>query len=368
VAKRYLLLLLLFGLLADTASSQTNDSTSKLTLTWDVDAYYGYYTDSVGPGGYAKFPIVSPRNGFGLNTAMVTVQYDASKVRAAVGLHYGDIARSFWSPTFNNIVEAHAGLRLSEKVWLDAGLFRSHIGAEGMLPRENITSSVSVPSFFAPYFESGARLNYNANDKLTINLYALNGYNIFEDNNSRKSGGLQVTYLLSDESNIGYSNYVGDDTPTPADSISHLRFYNNVFYNCEFNKLKVQASLDYAIQANSGINDSGKVINGQSAALYSGLLSLKYQVKKKVAVYARGEMFNDPDGFLSGAMEDSTGKFSGLKEWAATAGMEYKPAENSYIRLEARQMQLAKDQAIFRWKGQNTNHRLEVLLNMGVTF
>ena len=157
--------------------SQANDSTSHFSLSAYVDAYYASYNDSLGTGSYQQFPSVSPRsNTFGLNTAMLTVQYDAKKVRGIATFHYGDIARSAWSPLFNNIMEAHAGVRLCKKLWLDAGLFRTHFGTEGLLPKENIANSIALNTYYEPYFESGLRLNYIPSDKLSMTLYVLNGY------------------------------------------------------------------------------------------------------------------------------------------------------------------------------------------------
>jgi putative OmpL-like beta-barrel porin-2 len=349
---------------ADKSFSQAKDSTSKLSFSGYVDAYYAYYTDSVGQGNFQKFPSVSPRsNQFGLNAICLTAQYDAEKVRGIFTLHYGDIPVSAWSGTFNNIMEAHAGIRIFNKLWLDAGFFRTHVGTEGLLPKENFASSISVPTFFEPYFESGARLNYTPTDKLAINLFVLNGYNIFEDNNSKKSLGLLVTYALGDKGNIGYNNYAGDDTPDEADSISHLRIYQNLFINYQFNNLKIQLGGDFAWQENSDIEDPGK-----SAAMFSGVLGLKYQATNMFAIYGRGEIFNDPEGFMSGVMIDKKNKFTGLKLMGGTFGVEYKPTENSYVRLEGRQLITDEDQEIFYFDGTSINHRTEILLNLGVSF
>ncbi len=352
--------------------SQTIDSTTKSTKKIDlsaikisayVDAYYGYYTDSVGVGNYQQFPSISSRSGFGLNTAMISARYDGDKVRGIVTLHYGDIAKSAWSSTFNNIMEAHAGVRLHKNLWIDAGFFRTHVGAEGLHPSENFTSSVSITTFYEPYYESGIRLNYNPNQKLAINLFVLNGYNIFEDNNEKKSFGMLVTYALGDKGSIGYNNYIGDDTPQAADSISHLRFYNNVFLNYTIKKLKIQLGLDYATQKNSHIT-----YIKEKATMYSGLLGLKYQMKEKYAIYGRGEMFNDPEGFMSGVFTDKQSKLTGFKLWGATLGLEYKPAENAYIRLEGRQLQMDKDQKIFYSNGKSIASRSEILFNIGISF
>src|ERR1700746_2805557 len=132
----------------DSVISKKIVDVSALKISGYVDAYYAYYTDSVGEGNYQKFPSISPRsNQFGLNTAMLTAQYDAEKVRGIVTLHFGDIPRCAWSSTFNPLMEAHVGIRLHKTLWLDAGFFRTHFGTEGLLPKENFCSSVSVNTF-----------------------------------------------------------------------------------------------------------------------------------------------------------------------------------------------------------------------------
>ncbi|MBI4929228.1 MAG: porin [Bacteroidetes bacterium] len=342
-------------------SVSTKKDSAKIIISGYVDAYYAYYTDSVGDGSFQKFPSVCPRSGFGLNTAMLTAQYDAEKIRGIVALQFGDIPLSSWSGTYNNIMEAHVGVRLCKKLWFDAGFFRTHFGTEGLLPKENIASSISVNTFYEPYYESGFRLNYNPTAELSINAYVLNGYNIYEDNNSMKSFGLLATYALGDKGNIGYSNYIGDDTPTAADSISHLRFHNNLFFNYQFGKLKMQLGGDYCMQEN------GDTLNKNNATMFSGVLGLKYQLKKKFAVYTREEIFNDPQGFMGGIIIDKQNKQTGLKLWGVTAGVEYKPTDNSYVRLEARQIEMDANQEIFRWK-ENEDSRLEILFHFGVSF
>src|ERR1035437_320389 len=98
---------------------------SKIEISGYVDAYYGFYTDSVGTGNYQKFPSVSPRsNQFGLNVAMITAKYSAEKVRGTVTLHYGDVPRSAWSTNYNFIQEANVGIRLHKTLWLEGGFFR----------------------------------------------------------------------------------------------------------------------------------------------------------------------------------------------------------------------------------------------------
>ncbi len=357
-------LILLFSLLFSAIVDAENKDSATIKVSGYVDAYYAYYTDSVGIGNYQKFPSVDARsNSFGLNHAMITAQYDGDKFRGIVTAHYGDIPRSAWSSTFNGIMEAHAGVRLCSKLWLDAGFFRTHTGAEGLLPKENFTSSVSVSTYFEPYYESGFRLDYHPSSKLSIDLYFLNGYNIYEDNNDKKSLGLNLTYAFNDNANIGYTNYIGDDTPLGADTISHNRIFQNIFANYQVGKLKMQVGVDYILQQNSNIIKQNKTVD-----CLSGVLSFKFQTTHKFADYMRFELFNDPNGFMAGIITDKNNELTGLKLYGITYGLELKPIDNAYIRLEARELIMDKNQEIFQWNNKPQHNRHEVLLNLGISF
>ena len=131
---------------------------------------------------------------------------------------------------------------------LDAGFFKAHLGTESILPKENFTISSAVGSFYEASIESGFRLNYNPIQELSINFYLLNGYNLFIDNNTKKSFGSLVTYNFNDNSIISYSNYIGDDTPSSGDSISHLLLQQNLYFNSQVGNLKYQIGFDYAIK------------------------------------------------------------------------------------------------------------------------
>lgn len=344
------------------SNAHAQDTIGNFTMTGYVDAYAAAYTDSVGPGNFQKFPSVSPRNGIGLNTAMLTMQYNASKIRATMVLHYGDIANSTWAASNRNLMEAHVGIRLAKKLWVDAGLFRTHFGTEFLLPVENITSSVSVNTYFEPYYESGIKLNWDPTKQLEINFFALNGYGIYEDNNYKKSAGMGITYAFNDRCGIGYTNYIGDDSP-PGTGTKHLRVHNNIFLNYAGNKIKLQTGADYCMQQNSDVTTGTK-----SANMWCFLLTARYAATHNFGIYARGEVLQDPDGFMTGVITDRAGTQTGLKIWGLTGGLEYKPTDNSYIRLETRYLQMDDNQDIFYNNMKTMTYRYEVMVNMGVTF
>lgn len=333
------------------------------SLSGYVDVYYGMYTDSVGPGNFQKFPSISPRsNSPSLNTAMLTMQYNGKKMRSFTALHFGDFANSTWSNTYGPVMEAHMGVKVCDKLWVDAGLFRGHFGTEYLLPVENIASSLAVASYYEPYYESGLRLNYSPTSKFDINVYLLNGYGIYNDNNEKKSFGAALSYTFNEHWNIGYTNYIGDDSP-PGDNTSHLRVAQNAFVNFQMKRLKVQVGGDYMMQGHSDLDDAGK-----TAGMFSALATIKYQLPKTFAICARGEMFNDGNGILTGVIKDRTGKMTGYALWGATLGAEYKPTPGSYVKLEGRMLQMDKDQFIFRYNGVGQNNRFEVMVHAGISF
>ena len=366
VINRAAVLLLLAGIFycEDNFAQEKDSSTFK--IGGYVDAYYARYSDSVGTNNFQQFPVVSPRsNVFGLNIVQLSAQYSSKKLRAVVTLHYGDIPISAWSPVYNLVQEANLGIRISKNIWMDAGFFKTHIGTEAFLPKDNISSSLSIITFYEPWFQSGIKLSWTPTDKLLICLHLLNGYNTFVENNKTKSVGITFNYTLGDKGNIGYYNLLGDETP---DSIhrSHLRFLQNAVFTYQLSPhIKILIGGDIISQQRSVITDSLK-----AAFIYGGIATVKYQIKPKYAVYARAEFFRDENAFLTGVITDVINKPTGFKLTGYTAGMEYKPSENSYIRLEGRQLEMDKDQEIFRWNGKTglVNHRLEMMLHAGIWF
>ena len=362
--RNYFLLLTIIILISGNSFSQTKDSTASFKISGYVDVYYANFSDSVGTNNYQKFPVISPKsNIFGLNIAQLTGQYTSQKARALATFHFGDMPVSAWSPVFNVLQEANAGLRITKKIWLDAGFFKTHIGTEAFLPKDNIASSLSIITFYEPWWQAGIKLSYAPNDKAFICFHVLNGYNTYVDNNKKKSYGITFNYTFNEKASIGYYNLVGEEMPENI-KISHLRFLNNLVFIYQITeKLKTIIGVDYITQQHSSIADTTK-----TAMIYSGIITLKYQLKPKFGIYARGETFSDENGFLTGTIVDSNNKQTGFKVNGATLGFEFKPMDNTFIRLEGRNLIMDKDQKIFRTDGANTNSRIEAFIHIGVWF
>lgn len=343
--------------------AQAKDTVGNYSVSAYADVYYALYTDSLGKGKYQKFPTVSPRsNQPGLNIIQVSGKYDGNRIRGMLTLQYGDIPKTTWpSDGFRYLQEAHVGVKLLKPLWLDVGFFRTHFGTEFLLPVENLTSSVSVGTYYEPYYESGARLNFDPTSKLEINLFLLNGYGIFSDNNRKKSFGMGITYNLFENGNIGYTNYLGDDSPDGS-LVPHTRFHENAFINYQHSHLKLQAGVDFCVQQNADI-----ATGTRPATMYSGLVTAKYACGDYAAVYGRLEFFHDPAALMSPLITDVDSVHTGYKLWGFTAGGEYRPIKNAYIRLESRVLMLNAFEPIFRYDNGDRSYRFELMVNAGIT-
>jgi hypothetical protein len=263
----------------------SQDSLGKIVYSGYISGYYANYSDSVGTGNYQKYPFTAPRsNQFGLNVATFTASYIDKRMRGTATFHYGDFVLSTWNTKFRYVQEVYAGFRVAKSLWIDGGFFKSYFGTESLLPKDNLTSSVTVGRTYEPLYQAGVRINYNPTDKLSIFVYIINGYNKFEDNNEKKSGGLRLTYTFNDKLNIGYSGYFGDDGLTGK----HFRTANNLFANLTLHKFKLTAGGDVISQQNADL-----ITQTQTVVAYSGLIIASFNFTPKYRLYTRAEMFND---------------------------------------------------------------------------
>jgi len=282
-------------------------------------------------------------------------------VRARGAFFFGDGPRSTWNPSFPYIEYANIGVRLAKNLWLDGGFFQTHIGTELLFPKDNITSSVSVGTWHEPYFQSGLEITWTPSDRLTLKGLLLNGYNNFTETNRSPGGGLLVSYKVNDNLLVSYTNLISNES---TDTTDLLRIYNNAYltYTQDFLTLLVGGDVGY--QNNSSLDSVPK-----GALMFSAEAVMKVQFAKRAGVYFRGEMFQDPNGFLSGTLTQEDGTTSGLKIFGLTAGLEFKPMpENSYVRLEYRMLSADTQQKIFYWGGNPTQTRHEVTVTAGVYF
>lgn len=336
-----------------TTYAQDSESKAKLDVSGYIDFYYAHYTDHVEQGSFEKFTTVAPRNnGFSLDIAQLSMNYTADRIRAHVTVHYGDIPSSSWSSVFNFIQQGYIGYNVAKNVWIDAGLFTTHIGTEALLPKDNKLSTLALGTYHEPYYQSGFAVRYDPGEKVSVSLHLLNGYNNFLDNNRSKSAGVLVKYIASEKVTVSYSNLLGQET------LGHdLRFYNNaVLALTPLKKTSLTLGADYGVQ-------NGMVMS-------SGMAILNYAWTNNFSSTIRAEYFDDPNGFLSGLFPSNANSTisTGLSARGITLGFEYKPTDNSYVRIESRRLTSPNTLQFFTSDGVATGRRTEVIFTTGIWF
>jgi hypothetical protein len=335
----------------------------KFKLSGYIDTYIAYYTDSLGPNDYQKFPTSAPKSSaFGLNMLLLSGKYQSERMRGVFTLHYGDIPAAAWSSTYNMIQEANIGVRMLPKVWLDAGLFRTHLGFESIQPRENITTSIATTTYYEPYFLSGAKLSYLPTDHLTLQVSAFNGFNTFVETNHNKCVGFSAIYEFNSNFIVTYNNLYCDESLIGERSKN--RFYNNIYAAFKSRRWDLGAEVNFGMQQHSKLNDSNA-----TAYMTSALVAAKYKMQNgRFAIYTRGEIFEDSDEILTGPVENQHHTLVGINLIGLTAGIEFKPIPNSYLRLEGRAILTNEEEELFYHNGSFSDQREEIIASMGVWF
>lgn len=352
-------ILTVFGVLTS-AVAIAQDSTGTLTISGYAEAYYQYdFNKPVDNNRPAFIYSHNRHNEFNANLAFVKAAYNADRVRANVALGAGTYMNANYSAepgVLKNIFEANAGIRLGKKnLWLDAGIFGSHIGFESAISKDCWTLTRSILAENSPYFESGAKLTYTSdNGKWLISGLALNGWQRITrvGGNSLMSWGTQIQFKPTDKILLNSSTFIGTDKP---DSARLNRFFHN-FYGI-FNvtdQFGITAGFDIGTEERAPGSDVHNT-------WYSPVLILKYAFNNKWAIAARGEYYSDENGVII-----TTGTPNGFKTTGFSANIDHSPAKNVLVRLEFRNLH-SKDE-IFVKKSGATNATTFITSSIAVSF
>ncbi|MFT6947388.1 MAG: hypothetical protein ACJARP_001812 [Vicingaceae bacterium] len=356
----------LFLIVSISIQAQKKD-TSQLKISAYVDSYMSSFSNDLNQQTFQPYTTAGARdNTFGVNVAQIGLHYTGNSIRGNFIYHDGDIPQATWSNNFNNLQEANAGFKLLDGLWLDMGFFATHIGTESFLPKENMLGQTSFITYNEPFYQAGAKLSYGAKNHWNFELWVANGYNRHVDNNDAKSVGVQVKKEFSKNTCITYSNMFGRESDDSS-AVDQYRFYNNIYLNHNWkDKIYLTAGFDLGTQTNTDLSNADK-----TALMYAGLLTVRYQFTPKYSVTARGEFSEDENGFINGLYQTGFVGFSlipvyeGISLYGITLGGEYKPNDNSYVRLDGRYLATGNNQNIFIENGSVTNERLEIMITIG---
>lgn len=311
-----------------------------LTISGYAEAYYQYE---------ANQPLQNQRPGFvyshnrnnevSLNLAYLKANYSTTKIRANLALAVGSYMNANYAAepgVLKNIYEGNIGVKIAKKhdLWIDAGIFSSHLGFESAVGKDNWTLTRSLFADNSPYFETGAKISYTSpSGKWFVSGLVLNGWQRIQrvEGNSTPALGHQLTYRPNAKLTLNSSSFIGNDK---ADSVRQMRYFHNLYAIYQINaKMGITAGFD--------IGAEQKVKSSNTYNIwYTPVLIVKYNATDKFSLTARGEYYQDEAGVII-----ATGTQNGFKTFGYSLNADYAIMPNLVWRTEIKN--LNSEDAVF---------------------
>ena len=362
--KRSLLIVLV--LITSSAYAQVDTSkksyTAAITFSSYAEVYYLYNFNNPLNNSQPSFIYSFNRsNEFNLNLGYIKANYSSEKVRGNIALMtgtYPQVNLSAEPEVLRNLFEGNIGVKLFAKknLWLDAGIFASHIGFESAIGKDcwNLTRSMLAEN--SPYYESGVKLGYTTgNEKWYLSALLLNGWQRIkrQDGNSTPAFGTQVTYKPNINLTINSSTFIGSDKP---DSIRKMRYFHN-FYTI----FKLSEKWGATIGFDAGMEEKTKR-SSKMNTWYSPVLIIKFAANNKVSIAARAEYYRDKNGVII-----FSGTPNGFQTTGISANLDYAIQPNVLWRIEARSLQ-SKDKVFEKRNSMPVSESTWLATSLSVSF
>lgn len=340
----------------------TRNLLSPLTVSGYVETYYGVDFNRPANDRRPSFLYNFTKDEeVSVNLAFLKGSYNANNIRANLALAVGSYMNANYAAEpgiLGNFYEGNIGVKLSKEnnLWLDVGVFPSHIGFESAIGKENWTLSRSIMAENTPYFETGAKLGYRSEDeKWFFSALVLNGWQRIKpvDGNTLPAFGTQVTYTPSSGITLNSSTFIGTDKP---DDARQMRYFHN-FYGI----FKINSALAATFGFDIGIEQR----NRNSSAMntwFNPTVILRYTPTVKTAIAVRAEYYDDRHGVIIGS-----GTPHGFKTWGLSTNFDYHVTNHILWRIEARTLS-SKDRIFTRNDGHTSDRNIFLTTSLAINF
>lgn len=325
---RYIFLLCLINCHAQTDSVWQQKP--KIQTSGLVDVFYVYDFNKPTTNFRQSFLYNHNRhNEFNLNLGILKVAIDHPKYRSNLAFHSGTYVNDNYieeQGLMKMLSEANVGISVSKKnkLWIDAGIFASHIGFESAISIDNWTMTRSLLAENSPYFLSGLKSTYKPNDKWEFTGIICNGWQRIKrlEGNSLLSFGSQIVYNKKEKIKLNWSTFIGTDDP---DSTRRIRIFNNVYGQFQLaKKIGLIAGFDFGLQQNSKFSSKYE-------SWYSPVLIAQYSFTDHWKASVRAEYYFDNLGVII-----PTGTPNGFQVSGLSLNLDYFPNKNIVCRIEGR--------------------------------
>jgi hypothetical protein len=298
----------------------------KTTMSGFVDTYYCFSLQDH-PLRARSFTTQPLRHDeFNLNLGFLALTHQSDDIRGRFALQTGTYVESNLAAEpalLKHVLEASIGSRVGRHVWVDIGIFPSHIGLEGIVSKENWTYTRSILADYSPYYEAGISITAILSDQVTVRGLIINGWQNIAETNNGKAIGSQIQFRPSNQVLLNWSSFVGNEEP---DSLpSRLRVFNDLYGLLTLSEHWCAAViLDIGAERNS---------SGTSYDVwYAGSFMGRVAFNDHWALAARLEYYADGKGVII-----PTGTPNNFQTIGASVNVDYAPASNLLWRVEVRQ-------------------------------
>lgn len=324
------------------ASAQGEQKPSPLTVSGYVETYYVFDFNmpesNTRPGFIYSY---NRHNEVNLNLGFIKAAYNTNNVRANLAMMAGTYANANLTSepgVLKNIFEANVGIKLlsSKSLWVDAGIFASHIGFESAIGKDSWNLTRSILADNTPYYEAGAKISYTTdNEKWFLSALLLNGWQKIQriDGNSLPSFGTQITYKPTSSVTLNSSSFIGTNKP---DSARQMRYFHNFYGIFQVTKnFGLTVGFDYGVEEESAESNS-------TNSWLSPVVIARFTFNDKLSMDVRGEYYQDETGIII-----ATGTPNGFKTTGFSTNLDYQIYDNVLWRVEVRNFS-SKDKVFIR--------------------
>lgn len=356
---KFITLLLLF-LHSNLLSQNKSDSVNSMwTISGYTDFYYTGNQRASNKQKISNFQFNHNRyNQPALNLAYLGIAHESKSFRMEMAVHTGTYVKDNYAgePGFyRNINKAYVGVLLNKKrsMWLDAGVFPSHIGFESAISFDNITLTRSLLAENSPYFLTGIRLHQKLNDNNELNTYLLTGWQRITmlKGNSLPSFGFQWMHAFNNNAKFNWSFFTGTDQP---DANRKMRYFNNFYYQATRNKFSYTLGFDLGFEQKR-----------KSASTYyywlSPVVIAQYALHDKLKIGGRIENYNDPSNVITRGANNQPVNANGI-----SFNLDYTPTSSFLIRGEWRNLSASNE--VFQVKDGTSKKINNITLSFSYRF
>jgi len=295
-----------------TISEPAETPDGAFTINGYVDTYYFYNLNKPESGLNGGRIFDLPHNSFSIGLVQTMITYTNGKSKVVADLTYGPNADlgnfGNYRPTLSSgltstafaIKQAYLSYNITDKLAFTIGQYGTHIGYELIDAPLNFNYSLSYLFGNGPFYHTGAKLDYAASDKVGFMVGVVNGWDMLQDLNRKKSLTAQVHLTPVEGFNV-YANWIGGDEYGGNSLFGDIKGSRTNLYDLT-GSLEVTDKFKIGLNAAYGSFNSGAATvetgdpytadaNWKGAALY-----LNFAATDNFGIGLRAERFEDPKG------------------------------------------------------------------------